>query len=340
MTSGPDRVTGVADDGWGRLEDERRELAERAEQFGLGVHAERLNRGGGVPPRLTETPMIIDTDIGGDPDDAIALMTAARICPQLALVVTSDEVRGERARFARHLLNLAGRPDVPVVAGRQLAESPYFCVEGLTEPQVGPQPSDVAGAVARVVAASTGPVRWVGMGPLTNLAELATHAPDLTTRLQVTQMGGAINYRDPTRAEHNFRMDPQAARAVVGTVARLRLVTSDVTFNPQLQVDPRSPIYQAFAHPQAPMWAQLVRLHMDRWFARFHPGTIQHDALTLSAALQLPFVDFDLMPVLLAEDARMSAAEPGPHHFVSVRARYDAFNRWLYQSLTGAPVAA
>jgi hypothetical protein len=39
--------------------------------------------------------------------------------PELSLVLTSDERGGERARFARHLLNLLGRPEVPVVAGAE-----------------------------------------------------------------------------------------------------------------------------------------------------------------------------------------------------------------------------
>ena len=75
----------MSDDSWERLEAERRELADRAERFadfGLGIHAERLNRGGGVPPRLTDAPMILDTDVGGDPDDAIALVLAARLVPR------------------------------------------------------------------------------------------------------------------------------------------------------------------------------------------------------------------------------------------------------------------
>ena len=57
---------------------------------------------------MTESPMIIDTDIGGDPDDTVAVVAAARSVPELALVVTSDEYSGERARFVRHLLDVAG----------------------------------------------------------------------------------------------------------------------------------------------------------------------------------------------------------------------------------------
>lgn len=44
-----------------------------------------------LPCRRKNAGMIIDTDIGGDPDDAIALAAAARCAPSLSLVATSDE---------------------------------------------------------------------------------------------------------------------------------------------------------------------------------------------------------------------------------------------------------
>src|SRR5690606_9647179 len=117
------------------------------------------------------------------------------------LVVTSDEVHGERARFARYLLDLAGRHDVPVVAGRDLREHPLFCIDGLTHPDVPAQPTGAVEAVARSCEAIEGTIRWAGLGPLTNLADLVRERPDLVQRLAITQMGGALNYRDPERAE-------------------------------------------------------------------------------------------------------------------------------------------
>ena len=35
-------------------------------------------------------PVILDADIGGEPDDAMALVIAARELPELTLVLTSD----------------------------------------------------------------------------------------------------------------------------------------------------------------------------------------------------------------------------------------------------------
>ncbi|HZN76654.1 MAG TPA: nucleoside hydrolase [Micromonosporaceae bacterium] len=333
----------MSDDSWRRLEAERTELAERAERFadlGLGTHAELLRAGGPIPPKLTGTPMIVDTDVGGDPDDAIALIVAARNAPELALVLTGDEVDGERARFARHLLDLAGRPEVPVVAGRQLPGTAIFCAEDLTPRDIGPQPTDVAAAVARACLATDGPVRWVGMGPLSNLADVLRERPELATRLALTQMGGALRYRDPSRAEHNFRRDPAAVPEVLEAVPRTWLVTSDVTFSTEIEIDARSTLYRWLSDPTAPPWARPLVTHLDRWFERYHPGSMQHDALTLSAAMQLPFVDFDLVTVALAPDARMAEAPAGVRLYASRRAQYAGFRRWLSTALGVSDPAA
>src|SRR6266545_1657747 len=96
---------------------------------------------GGPPPDgpspLATAPLIIDTDLGGDPDDAFALAVAALTVAELALVITTDEAAGERARFARYLLDLLGRPEVPVVSGADPGNTRYFCVEGLAPAAVG-----------------------------------------------------------------------------------------------------------------------------------------------------------------------------------------------------------
>ena len=63
--------------------------------------------------------VVLDTDIGGDPDDFVALVIAARLVPDL-LVVTADEAGGLRAQLARRVLDLVGRSDVEVIEGIDL----------------------------------------------------------------------------------------------------------------------------------------------------------------------------------------------------------------------------
>ncbi|WP_131785286.1 nucleoside hydrolase [Protofrankia symbiont of Coriaria ruscifolia] len=335
------RGAAVAQSEWDRVEAEREELAARAERYadlGLGIHAELLRAGGPVPPSLTDRPIIVDTDIGGDPDDAVAVVVAALTVPELKLVVTTDEVGGERARFARYLLDLCGRPDVAVVAGRQLREAAYFTASGLVPDSVASTRTDVLRMVEAVCAAG-GLVRWVGMGPLSNLADVLDVRPHLAHTLVVTQMGGAVKYRDPSRAEHNIRLDPRAARDALAVLSRPELVTSDVTFSAEIELDEQSGLYRWFASPEAPGWAQVLRAHFDQWFARYHPGSMQHDALTLSAALQLPFVDFYLRRIAFDSAGRMTVGD-GMEVFLSRKAEYGAFMCWLERGLTASTIRA
>ncbi|EWC63258.1 Inosine-uridine preferring nucleoside hydrolase [Actinokineospora spheciospongiae] len=312
----------------GELNRERRALVDLA-RFGLP----QTVAGQPFPPSEVGAPLVVDTDAGGDPDDAVALVLAAAE-PTLALVTTVDELGGERARFARHLLDLLGRADVPVVAGADLGNTRMNCVEGLVPDDVPAQGGDVVEAVAEVCARTDGPVRWVGIGPASNLARVLTTRSDLRARLVVTQMGGAINYRDPSRAEHNFRVDPAAAATLVSTAELPKLVLSDTTFTPEIEITEGSDLHRALA--AGPAWARLVAAHLDRWFTRFHPGTIQHDALALAAALQLPYVDLFHERVLLDGIGRMTVDPAGHRVRVSGGANHPAFLRWLTRGLETA----
>lgn len=293
----------------------------------------------GPPPRvgvpaIAKAPMIIDTDLGGDPDDAVALVVAARRVPELRLVVTSDEYGGERARLVRYLLDLVGRPDVRVVAGSDLGNSRMWVMDGVCPPDVPRQDNDVVGVIDEVCSGIEGRIRWVGMGPLSNLGRLQREAPVLVPRMAVTQMGGAINYRDPSRAEHNFRVDVEAAIRMVPELGRWNpsFVLSDVTFNPAIEITRESGLYQRWGRPDARPWERVLREHVDRWTAKY-PGSMQHDALTLAAALLWPGVRFVRERVALDSIARMSLSADGVEIAISSSADYAAFMTWLDKAL-------
>ena len=64
-------------------------------------------------------PIVIDTDVGADPDDALALILALA-SPEVdvrGVTIVSGDVSW-RARIATRLLGMAGRSDVPVFLGR------------------------------------------------------------------------------------------------------------------------------------------------------------------------------------------------------------------------------
>lgn len=315
------------------------------------------------PADVTAAPLVIDTDIGSDPDDAVALAVAARGLAELALVTTGDETGpraggyGQRARAARWLLDACGRPEIPVAPGAALDDIAHFVLAGAIPDQVPAAAGDIVSAVAALAARVAGPLRWVGIAPMTNLARVITEAPEIAARLHVTQMGTAIHYRHPERAEHNVRLDPAAARTVLDAaharrLGALELVTSDVTFTEAIALHPEHPICRQLAGDRAP-WARMLHTSLHRWFThpRGYRHTMQHDALTLTAALELPFVESIPTQVTLdpigrlvhpAErtegpsapgDASTPPGTPGDV-LVSGRADYPSFMRWLERGLS------
>lgn len=345
------------------------ELAAQRELMArVGLDSGRSDASAAWPEDVTGAPLVIDTDIGSDPDDAVALAVAARGVGELALVSTGDETGpraggyGQRARAARWLLDACGRPEVPVVAGAGLGDIDHF-VLGDAVPRSIPDPDtgvDVVDAVAGLAARHEGPLRWVGIAPMTNLATVVTERPDIAARLHVTQMGAAVKYRHPDQAEHNVRVDLDAARTVLDAaqqrrLASLELVTSDVTFTDAIALSADHPLCRRLrTAPGA--WAQMLHISLTRWFAhpRGYDHSMQHDALTLSAALELPFVES--IPAHVAFDAigrlvytvdhrggvlpgGASSAGPAPV-LVAQRADYPAFMRWLQHGLDEAALTA
>ncbi|MGW4244230.1 nucleoside hydrolase [Nocardia sp. NPDC004722] len=281
---------------------------------------------------LRETLLIVDTDIGGDPDDAVALVVAAQF-PELALVITSDEHGDRRARMARHLLDLLGRSDVPVVAGRDLGNEKYWAAEGLVPEDVVLPGGNVVGAVRWVLTRAEGWVRWLGLGPMSNLAEVVAEIPDCAERLVVTQMGGDLG--EHGRPEHNVRLDVDAARKVLHAGLHLRIVPADVTFHPENEITSASVEYTMLEGSRPA--GQLIRAHLDQWFEHFHPGTMQHDAMALARALGIKQLQSEPAGVDIDRSGRMTRGE----FEVSLTrtADYPAFRSWLQSWLESTLMA-
>jgi pyrimidine-specific ribonucleoside hydrolase len=176
------------------------------------------------------------------------------------------------------------------------------------------------------------------MGPMSNLAD-ALITPGMAQRLRITQMGGAINYRNPDRAEHNVRIDVEAARTVLTLGRDVTFVVSDVTFNEAINVGPQSPLFDWLESGGDADWKRLLAEHFRTWFDEtdhMPPGSMQHDSVALSAALGMPFVRFRSATVAMDGIGRMSLGENGWPVNLATGVDYEAFNRWLSRSL-GVP---
>ena len=166
----------------------------------------------------------LDTDFGGDTDDACALAyLLARDDVDLVGVTTVADADGRRAAYVRYLLELAGRAGVPVAAGaaRSLTTGEQAEPEHGDWPNLPPVPEPPGAALDLLDRSIAAGAAVIGIGPFTNLAAYETLRPG---RLRApTLMAG---YADPPAPglppwgpEHDFnnQWDRRAYEIVLAT---------------------------------------------------------------------------------------------------------------------------
>lgn len=190
-------------------------------------------------------PIVLDTDIGTDIDDAFALALIMK-SPELDLLGVTT-VAGDtraRARLAAKLLWAAGGRwrDVPVFAGEPGPAQPIEqakWAEGFSGPSL-----HLDGAVPylrSVIHGRPGAVTIVAIGELTNIAALLRSDPSIKGDIrQIALMGGSVargyDPGSPPQPEWNIRSNIPAAREVFDSGIPLIVAPLDVTM--MLKLDP------------------------------------------------------------------------------------------------------
>ena len=202
-----------------------------------------------VSPCANAEPVIFDTDIGTDVDDAYALVALIRR-PELELLgvttVSSDAVA--RARLAAKLLSVAGGKwaSVPVYAGISTATQYMKQVEwadGFTSPSL----HDDGGIefMRRQINARPGEITLIAVGELTNIAALLESEPGIGKKIRaISLMGGAVHrgYAPGSKPEPewNIKSNAAAARTVFTSGVPLLVApldsTADLKLTPEMRV--------------------------------------------------------------------------------------------------------
>ncbi len=200
-----------------------------------------MTAGIGCTASSRRIPILLDTDIGTDIDDAFALALILQ-SPEVDLlgVTTVSGDTQARARLVAKMLSEAGRTDVPVAAGqpgKRLKIDQTRWADGFTSPQMrGEKAADFLKAQ---VEGHSGEISVIAIGPLTNVAALLKQEPAVRKKIkQIVMMGGsiALGYgQDPTpAAEYNIAADPAAARVVFASGVPILMAPLDVTAMLQL----------------------------------------------------------------------------------------------------------
>ena len=180
----------------------------------------------------------LDTDFGGDPDDACALaLLLGWPGVELTGVTTNLDDHGERAGAVRYVLDLVRR-SVPVVAGasRTVTDPDKRWPSTVGDERYWPEPIEAVPSEpdtaldALDTAIATG-ATIVTIGALTNLARLEAARPGRLAAARVVVMGGwlaplaeGLPQWGPER-DFNLQCDPLAASTVLRAVGDLTLAT-------------------------------------------------------------------------------------------------------------------
>jgi inosine-uridine nucleoside N-ribohydrolase len=195
---------------------------------------------GSAQAQARPIPIIFDTDFGMVPqDDSFALMLALH-SPELEILgvtTVAGNFSVEQATVdALRILEIAGRPEIPVYRGANMPlvhEKSEFATTRHGQWWSDAAPSTPPGGFAKrkeeaisavqyivdTVNARPGQVTIMAIGPLTNVAMALRQEPGLAAKVkQLYIMGGAVaSLPDGAgnitpNAEFNFWVDPEAAR--------------------------------------------------------------------------------------------------------------------------------
>ncbi len=236
--------------------------------------------------------IIIDTDPGQDDAVAILLALASPEIEVLGITAVAGNVPLElTAKNARIVCELAGRRDVPVLAGcdrpliRPLVTAEH--VHGKTgldgpdlpDPTMALTPGHAVDFIIDTIRARpAGSVTLCPLGPLTNIAMALRKAPDIAARIRrIVLMGGAyfeVGNITPA-AEFNIYVDPEAADIVFRSGIELVVMPLDVTHK-VLVTRARNDAFRALATPVG----QAVAAMTD-FFERFDKAKYGSDGAPL-----------------------------------------------------------
>lgn len=93
------------------------------------------------------------------------------------------------------------------------------------------------------------------------------------------------------------------------------------------------PLYADLGSAGAPDRARFVHKHLNRWIERFHPGSMQHDAMTLATALLWPGIRLARERISVSPEGHLTVTPDGVQVNLSDHADYSAFLTWLRHQL-------
>lgn len=279
-------------------------------------------------------PVIFDTDIGGDIDDAYALALLLN-CPELELlgVTIGHGPTRDRAKLALKMLHLAVRNEVPVAAGTESEwdVNQAAWAEDFDLLDVISQPAGQF--IVESIADRPGEITIIAVGPFTNLGDALALDPQVMHKARrVIIMGGCVGLSEGATpepyAEYNAKTDPMATKMFLGSSESITLVPLDVTKSVPLSERNR----QLLAQADDPLCTALAQLY-EYW-----PGEtpLLHDPLAVAMAVSPRFCETRQMRISVSDDGSTIPDADGAPMSVCATVEVDAFLHFFMSRLLTA----
>ena len=272
---------------------------------------------------------IIDTDIGDDIDDALAISLAFKLDADVIGITTAFKNTQLRGKQTKKLLSLLGREDVPVYAGygdsikikndnEQMIcqytpdlESKCYEPKNFNEGAEGESAIDFIIEMAEKYGKD---LTIIGLAPLMNIARAIKKAPNSMKKVgRIVLMAGAFYEQF---IEWNILCDPEAAKIVMDFDVPLYCCGTDVTI--PCMVTPQE--YNMMVQGGDDPLVQYLSVIVEKWASRSGRVPILYDPLAVYYAVTGDYVEFE---------KKMIAVELKGEYSRGLTLDLDNFNRHL-----------
>jgi len=268
-----------------------------------------------------ERYFLLDTDIGSDIDDAMALLLCLRLDNiPLVGITTMYNIATIRAKIAKKMLILADN-DIPVAIGRDktIDKRGYMWKTGLegfgllSEEEFRKDPNDMdiiengIDFMIKKAKEHSGKLEIISIGQFTNIAaaiQKDSHFKDYVKRIWSMSAGITFldpipeNFPDPNDSysaipSHNIRSDVEAAKIVLKSGIPITFIGNDVTTQVILYIDDVETMRNYYSGlnraiiDMLDIWLTYRSRRLDKKIN----FTCLHDALVVAEAMGMDFTE-------------------------------------------------
>ncbi len=246
--------------------------------------------------------LILDHDIGTNPDDFFALLMLLNSNQvNLSMTISGNGYPNERARLANKIISQSNKPGVESFVGKKTGRTNFFGNQFTKEyePQLS---SNYVGAIKNLIN-TKGEVIYLCIQGLSNLAQFAKKYPKDVGKLDIIHMGLTTKNADNfVGGGTNMEADPMAAKYIYELgLPNFRVVGSHTTINDSIRIHPDTQAYKKLSESGEANHGMLLT-HLHEYNTRRGIWPALHDPLTASVALTEKFVDFEEINIEFRDD--------------------------------------